>query len=407
MKIFIRVLAVGALLPASYLAWHWAVAVDLPDAPKPKTVVSQGFQDQAKIASAWLAKHRANINVPAISAAVAVNGKLVWAEAQGWADIGRRLAATPDTTFRIGSTSKAITVSLTGRLLEKGIIELDRPISAYMPGLPSHWQELTLRQLHSHTAGLPGYEENNDWVGALDSFLLWSRYDNVVDSLDQFDGSDLLFTPGEDFHYSSFDVALASAVLQSAADKPFLKLLDAEVAAPLGLSNTGADHLLDDPSGRATSYDRQGNRFYPWRGVDLSGKLAGGGLASTPADMVQLGAAYLDDSFLRPATVAMLWEPQALTNGEINEQSYALGWRSTRHSAKELGLDPSKFGEEVWTVHHGGVSKGSMAWLVVYPDFGIVIAMAINARADNFQDFAAPASRLAEIFLPHSRPQSR
>ncbi len=119
--------------------------------------------------------------------------------------------------------------------------------------------------------------------------------------------------------------------------------------------------------------------------------------------MAQLGAAYLDDSFLRPATVAMLWEPQALTNGEINEQSYALGWRSTRHSAKELGLDPSKFGEEVWTVHHGGVSKGSMAWLVVYPDFGIVIAMAINARADNFQDFAAPASRLAEIFLPHSR----
>ncbi len=123
MKIFIRVLAVGALLPASYLAWHWAMAVDLPDAPKPKTVVSQGFQDQAKIASAWLAKHRANINVPAISAAVAVNGKLVWADAQGWADIDRRLAATPDTTFRIGSTSKAITVSLTGRLLEKDIIE--------------------------------------------------------------------------------------------------------------------------------------------------------------------------------------------------------------------------------------------------------------------------------------------
>ena len=83
--------------------------------------------------------------------------------------------------------------------------------------------------------------------------------------------------------------------------------------------------------------------------------------------------------------------PQALSDGTINEQSYALGWRSQKKRS-------DWFGDDLWIVHHGGISKGSMSWLVVYPEIDIVIALNINARVEEFSDFSKASAQLAEIF---------
>lgn len=342
-------------------------------------------------ANALIRSHRDAINVPSYSAAVAVGGELVWAGAVGWADISQHIPATPETIFRIGSTSKALTVSATGRLIDKGVVDLDSPISAYVDELPEKWEHLTLRQLHSHTAGLPGYENNRDRLGQLDSFFLWKRYDDVADALSQFDDAPLLFEPGSDFYYSSFDVVLASAVLQSASGVPFAELMEQEVFAPLGMTSTGADINVAASDHKAVSYRRCGGGFCPWRRVDLSSKLAAGGFASTPSDLVRLGAAYLHGGFLSENTVDMLWTPQALRSGDVNVQSYALGWRSQKPYSEWLG-------DDLWIVHHGGISKGAMSWLVVYPDLDIVIALNTNARVEEFSDFSKPSARLAELF---------
>lgn len=349
------------------------------------------FTDAVIQANQLVNTHRAGLNVPSLSAAVAVDGQVVWAGAAGWADIAAGTAATPETTYRIGSTSKAVTVSATARLLEQGTIDLDAPVSRYVEALPEKWRALTLRQLHSHTAGLPGYENNRDRLGQLDSFILWKRYEDVADSLAQFDDAPLLFEPGEDFYYSSYDVVLASVVLQAASGTPFLDLIRKEVFVPVGMVSTDADHNPDASGYRAVSYTRSGARFHPWRRVDLSSKLAAGGFVSTPTDLVRLGAAYLHGNFLRKETVETLWTPQVLNNGTINEQSYALGWRSQRRFS-------DWYGDDLWIVHHGGISKGSMSWLVVYPDIDIVIALNTNARVEEFSDFSKASTRLAEIF---------
>ncbi len=342
-------------------------------------------------ANALIRSHRDEINVPSYSAAVAVGGEIVWAGAVGWADVSQRIPATPETIYRIGSTSKALTVSATGRLIDKGVVDLDTPISAYVEELPERWERLTLRQLHSHTAGLPGYENNRDRLGQLDSFVLWTRYDDVAEALSQFDDAPLLFEPGTDFYYSSFDVVLASVVLQSASGVPFVELMRQEVFAPLGMTSTGADSNVAASDHKAVSYKRCGRRFCPWRRVDLSSKLAAGGFASTPSDLVRLGTAYLHGGFLSENTVDMLWTPQTLRSGDINVQSYALGWRSQKSHSEW-------FGDDLWIVHHGGISKGAMSWLVVYPDLDIVISLNTNARVDEFSDFSKPSARLAELF---------
>ncbi len=349
------------------------------------------YADAIAAASALIREHRDAISSPAYSAAVAVDGEIVWSEAVGWADIENEVPATPETRFRIGSTSKAVTASATARLAERGVVDLDAPISDYMADLPEHWRALTLRQLHSHTAGLPGYEENNDYPGLWDSYWSPTHYERVADGLSQVDGAALLYEPGTDFHYSSYDVNIAGAVVAEAANAPFLDLLKAEVFDPTGMERSWGDDVTRDIQGRAQFYKRRGRRVEPWRPVDLSARYPGGGLISTSSDLVRLGMAWLGGAYLDDGTVDAFWTPQTLSSGEVNEQSYALGWRSTRAFS-------DTHGEEIWYVHHGGVSRGAMSWLVVFPEWEMAIALNANARADTFGDFSAPSRLLAKYF---------
>ena len=97
---------------------------------------------------------------------------------------------------------------------------------------------------------------------------------------------------------------------------------------------------------------------------------------------------------LADETVETLWTPQLLADGSVNEQSYALGWRSDRFDSSELG-------EAVWRVHHGGVSKGAMSWLAILPELDLVIALNSNSRAETFGDFSRVYLRIAHEFETH------
>src|SRR5918994_6092202 len=102
-------------------------------------------------------------NLPGISVAVGVGGDIVWAEGFGWADLENRQKVAPDTRFRIGTASTALTSAAVGLLLEKGRLKLDEEIQTYVPEFPKKQWPVTLRQLMGHTAGVrrdAGDEEN-------------------------------------------------------------------------------------------------------------------------------------------------------------------------------------------------------------------------------------------------------
>ena len=87
------------------------------------------------------------------------------------------------------------------------------------------------------------------------------------------------------------------------------------------------------------------------------------------------------------------WTPQRLASGEINEQSYAVGWRFNPSSLVEYQ------GKALLHAHHGGVSKGAMSWLVVYPELHLAVAINSNSRAETFQAFAAAEVALTRLLL--------
>ena len=359
--------------------WGWTTI----GGPVPE--VQQSFDPRyeaaGNLALREMADYRASNKLPSLSAAVAVGSELVWAGAVGFSDIASGTPVTPETLFRIGSTSKALTATALARLVERGEIDLDTPLLSYLPNIANPaWSVITARQLASHTAGTPHYGENRDWIGLYRSVALNHHYDDVRDALAVFDGSPLLFDPGTDFHYSSLGTVLLGATMSDVAGSSFRELMYREVFEPAGMVATFADGDDDQRAvGLATFYFTDGQRFRPWRKVDLSHRLPGGGFISSPKDLVRLGTMYFDDDYLSAATRAQFWTPQRLADGSINEDNYALGWRWREWELAGVGV--------VRNANHGGVSRGSQCWLLVYPDYVMSMAFCTNTKTADFGTF--------------------
>jgi len=173
-------------------------------------------------------------NLPGLSVAVGMAGDIVWAEGFGWADVETHAPVTPETRFRMGTASTALTTAAVGVLLEKDRLKLDEEIQAYLPQFPKKASPVTLRQLMGHVSGV-GIEVPDDWR------LSSERCERAADALPLFADAPLLFQPGTQVRQSPHGWVLVSAAVEAAADRPFLSFMRHEVFQPLGMAHTGAE----------------------------------------------------------------------------------------------------------------------------------------------------------------------
>jgi CubicO group peptidase (beta-lactamase class C family) len=364
--------------------------------PTDQKLYQEQYSAPANKALALLTKHKVAINAPAISAAVSIDGELVWAGASGWSNIKQQKPVTIDTQFRVGSTAKALTGTALARMFDAGLINIDSKISTYMTNLPNNaWQNITSRQLASHMAGLPHYKENTDYLGLYETMTLSNRYERVEPSLSIFDSSELLFQPGTQYGYSTLGTVLLSAVMENAASTPYLEIMNKQVFEPLKMNATMAEFQGENSANLAKFYwnnNGRSNQVRLWRDVDLSHRLAGGGFISTSSDLVKMGNAFLNDEFISAETRNIFWTPQTLPDGSETPNGYALGWRViTRAIDDEMG--------EITFANHGGVSRGAQSWLMVIPKYNISVAVNINSNTKVFWDFGKVSMQILKSFI--------
>lgn len=385
------------------LPFGWHAVPD--EVPVFSDVLDDDYAVAAEKALAVIEERRAALGLPSLSAAVAVDGQLVWAGGAGVIDVGAGEPVSPDVSYRIGSTSKAVTSTLLARLVQDGTVALDTSIGTYAPDLPNGaWSDFTLRQLASHQTGLPEYETNTDYAGLYRTLSLRGTLEDPCKASRLFDGADLSGAPGENFEYTSFGTVLLGCVLQEAAGQPYADLMQAHVASPLGLTSLTPDHEpAADGHSRPVWYqarrdgetgirgELQITEVAPWRRVNLSQKLPGGGWTATPSDLARLGAAWLDEEFISTEIREIFHTPVPLADGSANPQGYAIGWRRAEQPIGDL--------EQVVHVNHGGVSKGSQAWLMIVPEHDLALAVTTNARTDDFFAFAGVYLDLVDVFL--------
>lgn len=370
--------------------------------PITATVTTPAYQNAIDKATRQLTVIGKETDFPSFSVAVGHQGKLIWSAAVGYQDIDQRIPATPKTQYRIGSTSKAVTTTGVARAVDQGLLALDAMIGDTITNWPKKKWNFSMRQLLSHTAGVGNYR---DFGFASAKYTICNCYEfkTAAEGIKVFNRYDLLYEPGTSFAYSTFDINLASIVLEQAANTPFLEYLDQEVFTPLGMQDTYGDHDQPKTEHFATFYETRDGYYREYRSfeqrydVNLSYKWAGGGIISTPTDLVKMGLAYLqDDAFISHDTKRAFWTPQKLNNGEVNVQDYALGWRSYLSFEKDLLLDGQT---PIWMVHHGGVSKGSQNFLAVFPNYDLVIDVSINTNVESFSSLSRQLYTIANYFL--------
>jgi len=311
---------------------------------------AQGNADRQ--AKEWLGR-----GIPGLALAVAVEGKIVYSQGFGYADLEERVPVWPTTKFRIGSISKPLTATALMELVEAGKVDFDSPVQKYVPSFPDKGAVITVRMVAGHLAGIRHYQR--------DEFHIQKHYRSVLESLKIFESDPLVAPPGTKYSYSSYGYNLLSAVVESASGEEFLSYMQEHVFTPLGLVHTTAD--------QNTRIVEQRSRFYelPKQGavenapyVDNSYKWAGGGFLSTAEDLARFGSALLAPGFLKQETLKAMFASQKTKSGE--ETGYGIGWAV--HQSKSGKL----------TYEHSGGSVGGTSQLILYPQTHMVVAMASN-----------------------------
>lgn len=309
--------------------------------------------------------------VVSMSAAIATQGELRWAGSYGWADIESRALATPSTRYRTGSVAKPITAMAMMRLVDRGLLELDTPLGTSIAGLPETSRQITPRQLAAHVSGIRHYALTEILSSSV-GFNGPKHYASVAEGLDSFIGDRLRFAPGTNFFYSTWGYSLLSRKLELAAGSTFPQLLQTFVFEPCSMQDTAVDGIAP-MSARASFYQAASGSYSLADPMDTSNRIAGGGLVSTPSDLVRLAVCAEKDSFLSQAARKTMWTPVTLADGQVNEQNYALGWRIDT-STRMLGKD-----KPTSIIHHGGQQEGGASFLGIAPALGVSVAVMTNS----------------------------
>ena len=367
---------VGALLVfsvAAAISPHACAQATATAAAPPNHSRAAAIEHTRAIAKEWLER-----GIPGLSVTVAVDGKIVFSEGFGYADLEQRVPVWPTTKFRIGSVSKPLTAAALVKLVEQGKLDLDAPIQKYVPSFPDKGAVITPRMLAGHLGGIRHYKK--------DEFLNSKHYDNVVAGLAIFQNDPLVFPPGTKFNYSSYGFNLLSAVIEKACDEDFLSCMRDLVISPLGLRFTVADQPSELIEQRARFYTHWKDKPLensPY--TDNSYKWAGGGFLSTSEDVARFGNALLEPGYLKKESLGLLFTSQKTKSGE--ETGYGMGW----------AIEKSRSGKRIFD--HSGGSTGASSELILYPDEHLVIAMVCNYETDSNGWKFEEVQSIAEAFV--------
>ncbi|MEB2786600.1 serine hydrolase domain-containing protein [Algoriphagus persicinus] len=331
-----------------------------------------------------------HLNTPALSVSIGIDNVLIWSNTIGYADVENLISADSLTKFRIGSTSKTFTSVGLGVLIQRKELQPQSLVEDFVPYASSGLSKLTLEQLASHTSGIRNYE-------TCLCFPIWEYYSNddynsIEESISVFNNDNLLFEPGTDFGYSTYNYTLLSGMIEGASGQDFVSFMKENVFQSLQMIQTQADNMGENIENTSKFYELENGEIKEAYATNSSNKWAGGGFLSTTNDLVKFGNAVINYRLLDSTTTQLLFKPVTLVNGEVNEQNYGLGWRN---DVIENIFEDKR---SVNTIHHGGTAMGSTAMLILLPEYNTTVAVTMNKNGKS-ADLLDVAYKIAELFI--------
>ena len=328
---------------------------------------------------------------PAVSAAVASGGRIVFSAGAGYADLESLAPASGATVYDIGSVSKIQTAVAILQLVEKGRVRLEDDIRAYVPAFPDKGKPITIQHLMTHTSGIRHYKDTDFQGTPADENV--HRYASIEDAIAIFKSDPLLFPPGKYYSYTSYGVNLLQGVVEKASGKPFEAYMRENVWDPAGMDATQFNVPERVVRNRARSYERG-----PDGGVrnvlygDLTYKFASGGMMSTAEDLVRFGSALNAGRLLKRETLARMWSPQI--PGVLEFRANAEPRKMPGEQGLMWRINTDAAGRRY--VSHSGAVQHFHSCLVDYAERDLVVAILENS----YEGVGCPENlAIADMFL--------
>jgi CubicO group peptidase (beta-lactamase class C family) len=299
--------------------------------------------------------------MPGLAVAVVKGHDIIFAEGYGVRALGESEPVTAATTFHTASVSKALVATATVRLAANGDIDLDAPITRYLPYFTladGREGEITVRHLLSHTSGLPDVEDYGWDAPEFDDGAL-ERYVRSLAS------EQLLFEPGTQWKYSNMAFEVLGDMLAKVGGRSFEEVVQSIVLEPTGMIRSSFLRVENEdwaaPHRGALAPTR--GDLYPYNRAHAPSST----LQSNVLDLSRFLAALLEDdegghAILPDDQKTQMWRQHASVERGIG---MGLGWFTRSHRRSRMVLTP-------------GRDPGFNAVVALLPERGVAVVLLTN-----------------------------
>lgn len=295
-------------------------------------------------------------HIPGVAILVARDGTIVRAEGFGLANVELQVPVKPETVFQSGSMGKQFTATAVMMLVEQGKVGLDDPLTKYFPNAPASWNEVTIRELLSHTAGFTDYPEKFDF-----------RKDWTEDELlKMVESIPLTYPPGTKWEYSNLGYLTLGLLIHRVTGEFYGDFLQERIFKPLDMKTTRIISEADIVPNRAAGYRlvRGELKNQEWV-APMINTTADGSLYFSVLDLAKWDAVLYTEKLLKRSSLDLMWTPVKLKNGQPNKDGYGFGW-----------VVGSRHGHRV--VHHDGAWQGFKSAIARYVDDRLTVVVLAN-----------------------------
>jgi CubicO group peptidase (beta-lactamase class C family) len=333
-------------------------------------------------------------HVPGAAIAVVKEGKVVEEIVYGSASLQLNVPVQRQTVFQLASTTKVFTAVALFRLEQQGKLNLNDPVSKYLSGLPPAWGEVSLRELASHTSGLP--DIISDPSKALTPEELRRSSDEALSVATK---QPVSAPPGTRFQYDQTNYLLLKRVIEHVSGHNFRDFVKRNVLIDMpstvwGDARTIIPERCEMYTALRGDHIENGTDLFVY--PDYLDSAAG--LNSTIADMENFAIRITSGRLLSSAEFDKMWQPAINRSGELMNTAPEMkiegvfapanGWFYADNSS---GKYPRVF-----------MAGGSATSIVVFPKQQLCIVVLTNLQA---QDDPVPiAEEIAKHYIPDLKP---
>lgn len=326
--------------------------------------------------------------IPGLQLAVVRQGKVVKLGQYGLANLQDSVPVTRQSRFFLNSITKAFVGVAVMQLVEAGKLDLAAPASRYLTGLPAAWHPVTVRQLLTHTSGLPDIMPEDEMVTEGNFGAAWARVQTQP----------LAFAPGAQFAYNQTNYLLLGQLINHLSGQPFARFIQERQLNVVGMPRTtsGDAHDVLPNAARGYTYahyvDGQRRRSSQPRNLFevFPPKLrTAAGMSSSAEDVAHWLVALQQGKLLQSNSLVELRTPGVLTNGTQRGFSkllngYALGWPTINRP------------------EHPAMAAvgGGRSAVFLYPQDDMAIVVLTNLQGANPESFV---DEIAGFYLPDMR----